>query len=464
MLVNPLRKNKINLSEYPYEKDIQCRKLMAELTVFEVDVLTEIIQGSLKSSVKQIADFLEVSVEQLYPTLENLQNLNLYTLENDKILVNKEMRKYYESQLPKFDDNFRADMEFVKGLLSKAPIHVLPTWYSIPRTSDDIFESIVEKYLLTPKIYQRYLEEISFDEPVLNSIINDVYGQPDLKVRAKEIMEKYQLTRELFEEYMLLLEFNLICCLSYNQADDQWEEVITPFYEWREFLRFKQCTLPNPINEPLEIKRTHPHDFGFVIDMSAIISESLNAPLALIKENDQWNLCDKDIERLITHPCTKKYTASLVQMLAKLQLVEIKDDKMIPRTISKSWLEKHLQEQAIAVYRYGAHQGSAIPGGYIDRDLREIENCLKRLMNRGWIYFDDFIEGCCAPIGDNEPVMLIRKGKRWRYQMPAYSENDLKTIHRYLFHTLFSAGLVATGVHEGKECFCVTPFGRMTMD
>ena len=464
MLVNSLRKNKINLSDYNYGKDIECRRLMSDLSVFEVNVLTEIIHGSLKSSIKQLAEYVEATEEEILPTLDKLQKLNLFKVDGKLILVNKEMRKYYEPQIPKFDDDFRADMEFIKGLLSKVPIHVLPTWYALPRTSDDIFASIVEKYLLTPKIYQRYLDDISFDEPILNSIMNDVYSQPDYKIRASEVIEKYALSREKFEEYMLLLEFNLICCLSYNESDEHWQEVITPFYEWREFLRSRNRTMPKPVENSLEITRTHTHDFGFVIDMSSIIKESMNATVTVIEANGVLHLSEDAAKQVFNRPINIEYSKLLVKMLIKLKLVEISNHQIVTRSIAQAWLDKHLQEQAIAVYRYGAHQGTAVPGGYIDRDLREIENCLKRLLNKGWIYFDDFIKACCAPIGDNHPVMLINKGKRWKYQMPLYTEDDVQTIHQYLFQTLFSAGLIATGTHNGRECFSITPFGRMTMD
>lgn len=464
MLANPLKKNKINLTDYPYEKDIKCRTFMAELTVFEVDVLTEIIHGSLKSSIQQIAENLEVDTELLPPILEKLKHLNLYRIDNGKIFVDKEMRKYYESQLPKFDDDFRADMEFIKGLLNKVPIHILPTWYSLPRSTDDIFESIIEKYLYTPKIYQRYLDELSFDEPVLNEIINEVFSSTTYKVRAKDIMEKYELTREVFEESMLLLEFNLVCCLSYNQQDENWEEVITPFYEWRKFLRFIQDTLPDSIHNIYEIERTHPHDFGFVQDMTCVIDEIIKSPIPVEEVDGNPIINESAAKKILSHPFSMNYLSNLIEMLKKLQLIVIKDDMFHIRGIASAWKEKHLQEQAIAVYRYGSRQSTAIPGGYIDRDLRETEKCLKRFMNRGWVYLEDFQEGCCAPIGENEPVRLVRKGKRWRYQIPNYSDSDRKTIFQYLFRTLFYAGLIATGKHEGKDCFCVTPFGRMTMN
>jgi len=308
------------------------------------------------------------------------------------------------------------------------------------------------------------LDEISFDEPVLNEIMNEVFSSPTYKVRAKDIMEKYELTREAFEESMLLLEFNLVCCLSYNQTDENWEEVITPFYEWREFLRFAQDTLPDSIKNIYEIQRTHPHDFGFVQDMTAVIDEIIKSPISVEEVDGCHCISDSAAKEILSHPFSKSYIISLIEILKKLQLIEVKDGSLHVRNISHSWKQKHLQEQAIAVYRYGSRQSTAMPGGYIDRDLRETEKCLKRFMGRGWVYFEDFLKGCCAPIGDNEPVRLVRKGKRWRYQTPTYSNKDKETIYQYLFHTLFYAGLIATGTYEGKDCFCVTPFGRMTMN
>ena len=41
-------------------------------------------------------------------------------------------------------------MEFIQLLLRKVPIDILPTWYPIPRTSNSIFDSLIEKYMKTP--------------------------------------------------------------------------------------------------------------------------------------------------------------------------------------------------------------------------------------------------------------------------------------------------------------------------
>src|SRR5690606_22287029 len=115
-------------------------------------------------------------------------------------------------------------------------------------------------------------------------------------------------------------------------------------------------------------------------------------------------------------------------------------------------MDKHLQEQAMAIYRYSTARAKTAPGGHIDRDLRDIEKCLKRVVNIGWIYLDDFTHACTAPIGSNQPVALVKKGKRWKYEIPVYSSKDRESIKSYIFETLFHAGIVSTGMHAGKPC------------
>jgi len=37
-------------------------------------------------------------------------------------------------------------------------------------------------------------------------------------------MKKYGLSREKFEENMLILELHFVCCLRYERAGDNWDE------------------------------------------------------------------------------------------------------------------------------------------------------------------------------------------------------------------------------------------------
>lgn len=447
MLANSLRKNKINLTDYPFQKDIERRLLMAELSVFELNVLTEIIHGPLNTTIQKLSLSLDLSPSEITTALKKLQNLKLYNIHQTSVIVDKEMRKYYEAQLPKFDDDFRADMEFLHALLSKVPIHVLPQWYSIPRTSDGIFQSIIEKYLHTPSIYQRYLDELVFDEPILRQIMDDVFAAPDFKLRGKALIEKYKLTKEKFEEYMLQLEYNFVCCLSYNQRGDQWEEVVTPYTEWRAFLRRIRDHIPQPI-ENKEIKRFHSDDFGFIQDMNLIIEQCENGT-SLNYESLKFVLKHIDPARIDT------YVEEIIEELKHLRLGTLENGRVILKSVTQIWKEKHLQEQAIALYRAGYLQ---------ERNQREVEKCLKKMAIKGWVYLDDFIKACIAPVGDHSPVRLIKKGKRWKYEIPEYSSEDNTLVHQYICNNLFHAGIVALGMHEGKLCFTVTQFGKMTLE
>jgi hypothetical protein len=164
------RKNKIELSEYEYEKDVRNRALMATFTSRDVEVLEEILYSSLRIPLSVLEQNVELSADELAPILAKLAPCGLFTVETDHVIVDKEMRKYYEQQVLKFEEDFKPGMEYLQALLKKVPIHVLPTWYAISRTSNNIFESIVEKYLQTPQTYQRYLMELHFGDKVQQGI------------------------------------------------------------------------------------------------------------------------------------------------------------------------------------------------------------------------------------------------------------------------------------------------------
>lgn len=460
MLISPTKRNKIILSDYNYRRDIENRLLMARLSTFEVQVLINLINGSLKTSVLHVSEDLETEEDLLIPVLDKLSATKLFQRQGGTILVDKEMRKYYESQILKFDENFEPGMEFLQSLLCKIPIHVLPVWYSISRASDNIFGSIVERFLLTPKIYERYLIDLNFEDPVLKGIVNEVFNSPDFKVHASDIMSKYDLSHECFEQYMLHLEYNFVCCLAYELENDIWEEVVTPFYEWREYLQFQKETVPSRIDDFDSIQRTHPHDFGFVKDMILVLKALQKKPMSAT-----------DIPALLPHVnmnCSyQNYVESLIDKLIMMQLVELKSKKLFPQESCKDWLEYPVQDLAMSVYRNLTMRNKLRDDKEMvlnERDARETERSLRRIIHYGWIYFEDFMKGFVAPIGSAEPVYLKQRGKRWKYVLPIYGEQERNMIEETIFGRLFESGLVAIGVHDGKKCFCVTPFGRMSLE
>lgn len=450
MLTFANRKNKIVLSDYNYRRDIENRLLMANLTLFEVDVLREIINGSLKTSVGQLAQVFDVKEDRVITALNKLAKSNVFKIQGDIILVDKEMRRYYESQIIKFEDDFQPDMEFLQGLLSKVPIHALPQWYVLPRAVDNIFNSIIEKFLETPKIYKRYLNELQFDSPVLNKIIDEVMMAPDFKICAKQLIKDHKLTREQFEECMLHLEYNFVCCLGYHNTGEQWEEIIQPYAEWAEYLRFMRDTQSKPIDSS-QVKKNQKSDFDFLKDLNSLLVATQKTPLSV-------PLSHKFI------PGNPEYCEQIVEKLEQLHLVEAKGNLLQPTRNVDQWLGVSLQEQAITLYRLpGNNMKFMKEHNYTERDVREAEKCLRRIATSGWVLFHDFIKGLTRPIGKSGTLQLKNRGKRYWYMIPTYTESDFSLVEKTIFERLSQTGMVQTGTYKGKPCFCVTPLGKVTL-
>lgn len=470
--MSPLRKNKINLSDYNYRRDIENRLLMATFSAFELEVFEEILYSSLMIPVRKLAKNLDVDEVRLVPILEKLKKTGLLTVEDDNIVVDKEMRKYYEAQMLKFDDEFKPGMEFLHNMLRKVPIPVLPVWYSIPRTSNNILDSLVEKFLLTPQIFQRYLLELNFNDPTLTGIIFDVYNSPDLRVNSKDLIDKYGLTKELFEEYMLHLEFNFVCCIGYTRQGEQWREIVTPFQEWRDYLIFLKDTECHSIEPASSIIRTRPQDFSFIQDMSHVLNLVKNQPIPLVSEgNGVWKLSPEGralvLRRLepVTGPndMTEIYLDQVVAKLRLLKLADNVDGRLYALEAANDWLDMKLENRAHYLYRHPLNRILSIelpPYLCGEKSLREAEKCILRVIDKGWVDFEEFYKGVNVPLSEKSTVVLKKVGKAWKYAIPEYSEDERHLIEAVIYEWLFEIGVVATGTHQGKKCFCVTSFGQ----
>ncbi|HSW86606.1 MAG TPA: hypothetical protein VLG49_03805 [Rhabdochlamydiaceae bacterium] len=470
--LSPLRKNKIALSDYNYRRDIENRLLMAHFSTLDLEVLEEILYSSLTIPIRKLAKSIEANETEIRSILEKFSNTGLLTIDQDTVTVDKEMRKYYESQILKFDEDFTPGMEFLQGLLRKVPIHVLPTWYAIPRSSNNIFDSLIEKYLLTPQIFHRYLMELNLGDALLAGIIKEVYHSPELKIASTELIEKYDLTREQFEEYMLYLEFNFVCCLGYKKIGEMWKEVVTPFHEWREYLHFLRDTEPRPIAHPEEIVRQRPHDYAFVHDLSTILTMAKKHPFALTATSDGNHIPQKTVFSSIVNVCEglnesggsiENYIKHLISKLRMVKLADIVDGRLYALEAANDWLDMNLENRALYIYRHPLNRIlSNTSASYLhtERNIREAEKSIIRILNSGWVYFDDFLKGVHVVLGEGSTVMLKRCGKTWKYTLPEYNEDEKALIKATIFEWLYEFGMVAVGTHNGKECFCVTPLGQ----
>lgn len=470
--LSPARKNKVNLTDYNCQQDLENRMLMSDFSAFDVEVLEEILFSPLKISQKKLMRNVGCEEEEILAILKKLSRAGLLTVQDDVILVDKEKRKYFEAQLTRFDPGFKPDMEFLQGILKKVPIHILPTWYSIPRTSNNIFESIVEKYLLSPQIFQRYLMELNFGDPVLNGIIQEVFLAPDFKVSSSDLIAKFNLLRRDFEEMILLLEFNFVCCLTYEKEDDHWLEIVAPFNEWHEYLRFLKSTEAPTISSEQSILRQRESDFAFLEDMSTLLQMAKKKPIPLhswhgtapaILARELAPHCSLSTETPEDLVFAQKYLTHVIEKLCLIKLADRIDDRLYALETANDWLDMTLENRSLYLYRHPLNRllNPSIPGHVAtERHVREAEKSIKRVLHGEWLFFEDFFKGVLVPLNEDSVIMLKRTGKHWKYTLPSYDEDEKALVKATVFEWLFETGIVSPGTCDGKDCFAVTPFGR----
>jgi len=471
---NLYRKNKINLADYDFQKDIQNRLIMSRLSVDGMEVLEELLYSPPRFSVEDLYEGVDVSPAVVDETLSLLAPTGLFEREGNNIIVNKDQRKYFESQMTKFEEGFVPGMEYLQSLLRKVPIHVLPQWYPIPRTSNNIFDSLVEKFLQTPQIYQRYLLELNLGDDILSSILQDVLSAPNFEIEASELKKKYSLSDESFEELALQLEFNFVCCVSYRKTDSSWKKIITPFQEWGDYLRFIRESRPQVFSE--NVQRYRPSDFSFIDDLTALLEATYEGPIALqIDEHERWipspsaalklaeliegsDLNDRNGKEKFNF-----YISQLIKKSCFLRLARIEGSELKAADEIRHWLDLSIEQRALSMYRhtitlideddFGAEVAT-------DRNIKEIEKSLGSLIGLDWVLYDDFLKGLTASLSEESRVTLKKVGRYWRYALPPYTESELALIRKTIMEWLFEAGIVAIGTANGKPCFRVTPLGE----
>lgn len=436
-----VKRCRVRLSDYPYREDIENRLAIADFTVFEVAVLKEILNHAPRISIADLAFILEVPEENLLPALGCISKTRILTYTDELIFVDKERRRYFESQMDKFDDLAIPGYDLLFSTLRRVPIHVLPDWYSVSPTSNDIFSSIVEQYLATPKVYERHLAELQFSDSASQAIVTEVFGSPDYKVTGAALRKKLKLSRERFEELLLSLELQFVCCVSYNRSGDRWEEVVTPFREWRDYMRFQKDSEPHPIEAVTQIKRTQEEEFAFVKDLASLLKDAQRTQVRVSSLSD--------------------YSKRLVDRAERLGLAEVKRQRLFPTPAMREWELCAPREQALQLYRLQPQKLDSVPSEWLsEKALREMERSLKRVAHSGWVYFEDFVRGLNIPIGRASPVALKQTGKRWRYELPQYAKEEMSMLEWAILQRFYEAGFVSIGYHKQKPCFCVSPFGR----
>lgn len=462
MIGNTSKRTRIELKDYDFHQDVTNRLFLSHLSVFDIELLEELLNSSLTTNALLLASELGQPKDLVIASLKKLEQTQLFSLSGETVHVNKDQRQYYEAQLDRFQEELEPGLDAAKDLLRKVPIHVLPTWYSIPKTADSIFNALVEKNLQTPRDYEKYLEELEFEDELHRSLLQEVLESESLRIPASELCEKYQLSEEEFQECMLYLEFQFCLFSSYEPCGEGWREVISPFQWWGHYLRFQRKHQPRLL-EKAQVREYHPQEFGFVQDMSHLL-ELVKQEGVSFEDEEAFTLDSETLQRLpsVGEGQTTRYWQQVVFRLCAAHLAKIVRGELVFTENTENWLYFSIPDRAMYLYRHPniAQRDKELPETLWNiKELRKIEKCLASLKVGDWYGFEDFLAGLTVAIGSCEPVVLKRIKRQWIYQLPQYRSEEIQGIHDAIFHRLFEVGMVKKGSCEGKECFALTSFG-----
>lgn len=463
------RKLKVSLEDYDYSRDVSGLDFLAQISASDLVIFEEILLGSIKRPIHSLCADLGISQPELHAAIERLAPSGLFKFESEALILDKERRKYYELNIERLGENFSPDLEFVRGLLKQVPIHSLPIWYLLPRNVSDIFESLTEKYFLTPAVYERHLAAAPLENPLLSEVAKRLLNSPNFKLEVSALCKDFGLTPEAFYKLCIELELNFICFLVFEEEEGLFVPKLTLLKEYTDYLEKKQKLLPKS-SKPLPIKELRPIEFAFVKDMSEVAQLAKSHGLELLADGnltkESIQIISRSLEKIPElSPSTldeqAAYFNRLVKRLTTLDILAIKDGELVAGSSEARWGELSLDDQGFCLLSR-LREARAEACGFQEKSAREAEKATAQAIGHGWISFEDFMEGAIIPLRPEIDVRITRQGRRWHYALPSYTEAEVSLMKKTLFEGLFEAGIVALGTHQEtkKIYFKVTPFGE----
>lgn len=448
----PAKKYKIQLSDYDFQKDINHRKLLASLSPLEIEILEEILFHPLTIPLRDLSRSLELSLPELEKYLKKLQASSLFSLEEEALHVDKEARKYFEIEIERFAEEFKPDLEFFHSLLKKVPIHSLIHWYSIPKSSDHIFSSLIEKQISSPYLYEKHLLEVSVDASLKQSI-DLLFERPDLCLPIKTLQKTLSLSEEELETLLLNLEFHLIGFSVYRNQGNSYQRYLVPLREWEEYLLQEKKTSRLRV----AIQEFRKSEFAFVKDLKLFLEVILPGFLPWKEKKLSTAFQEKLLYKLQLSSNDFSYIEQLLQVALQLQLLDSHKESLMISKLGEDWLSQTEEDQAIYLYRHIPHAPHNPLSS--ERNLKAIEKGISHLPMMQWIDLAAFLEKAPICLGEDTKIQLKKWGKHWSFVIPTYTEEEKAWIQSTIMEKLFESGIVSIGFQDAKPFFRITSFG-----
>lgn len=465
------KKNRVNLDDYDIDGDVTCRLCLAKLTTDELAILEEILYSPLSFPLIKLAASIDLSTDFVKDFVEKFAFTQLYTFDGTSLHVNKEKRKYFEVQIEKFEDDFTPDLDFLQSLLKLVPIHVLPTWYQIPRTSNNIFTSIVEKYLLTPSIYQRYLFEFISDDPVINALIDQLREYPTETLYVEQLQRKLGATEEEMAKALIFGEFNFLYCTAFERSNDTWREFVTPFVEWRNYLAFIHDKMPQSIEAPEKVQLKREKPYAFIEDMTTLLAACQKHDIPVFFDCEQETFVAEESGKTLVTTALKSdtedsiepsYIDHLINKSLTLGLSLVEEEFLRATSHAEEWMKIPLEKRAHITFKHPHNflDVKKIAPSCNERSILEIQKSMAKVADKEWVYFEDYLHGCPIELSEEKRIFLKKEGRNWQYSLPQYNDNEKELIRYTVLEWFFESGVIQSGHHNGKECFKLTQLGR----
>jgi len=432
------RRCNISLSDYNVTEDIENRLFVRKLSPANHVVLEEILHSPLQTTIARISVATEQPEEVVREALEQLEQVGLLRLSAQNIHVDKEKRKYFETLLEPFDEDFEPGMEYVQALLRKVPIHVLPTWYNTPKTASEIFASVIERLLATPQVYLRHLAELfAFDEE-LQKAYQVVVDSPSLEVPAEELRARLALDERDFEALLLRMEFQFVGAQIYRQRGHSWQQLIVPFKEWAAYIR-------------------HTRQMQKSIVADSVVTQIGEGPYPILSLMAQMLSGKASLDVLNrSQPLLSSWALLTLQ---RCSLASFVGNEINATPLGLEWLTLGTEDRGVAVYRHPAFQPQGCER-IEERYLRESEKSLQAAIPGHWHDLESFVQHSMAVLADNQAVVLRKRGRNWFYALPQHTAEQKAFLQDLIWQWAPSCGLVIVGEHSGRRCFKLSPLGE----
>lgn len=437
------KKNRVQLDDFEYLEEVRTRKFFFNISQDWIVLLEELLFFPSKISLYKAALALSLSKEEFLDVLSYFAPLNFFEIDQDYITFDKDLRKGIEFYLGKFEANFIGGIDYFQSLLKRVPIHLLPTWYSLPRSCDSIFSSLIERIFHTPQHFQRHLLEIEQEDELYALVLRNLYKSKNFSVDSETLRQQLEIDPDNWQALLLHLELSLVLVVGYRLEKDRYRETLYVPTEFREYLSKRLEKMPRPILDQRIVIKERGVSISFPFDLSQVLAATKRFSIKISYANDFWTIdaeTIKDLSDDISYPID--YLNRLISKLIYLGLAIPSEGLLLPAIEAQEWLASSLERQALALFKALWMKDP--------NSLRYYEKGLSRISDLGWVLMDE-----CIQTISSDRFYIEKTGKRWYY-----TAEDKRLLTPQHFETLFECGLIEFGSYEGNRCLKLTEFGK----